>query len=175
MNPTRAALLDVIVALGGRIKMLNVEERHGELIGSIQVNYAPASPTTKPFTISGALTAQVIDELPVLAAIAPYTANGLILRDAQELRVKESDRIALVARNLRAMGAEVAELPDGLDIPGRQALHGALIDSAADHRIAMAFSIAALRAEGDTEIQGAEAAAISFPEFFTALDSLAKR
>jgi 3-phosphoshikimate 1-carboxyvinyltransferase len=175
MNPTRAALLDVIVALGGRIKMLNVEERHGELIGSIQVNRAPASPTTKPFTISGALTAQVIDELPILAAIAPYTANGLILRDAQELRVKESDRIALVARNLRAMGAEVAELPDGLEIPGGQTLHGASIDSAADHRIAMAFSIAALRAEGDTEIQDAEAAAISFPEFFTALDSLAKR
>jgi 3-phosphoshikimate 1-carboxyvinyltransferase len=175
MNPTRAALLDVIVALGGRIKMLSVEERHGELIGSIQVNCAPASPTTKPFTIGGALTAQVIDELPVLAAIAPYTANGLILRDAQELRVKESDRIALVARNLRAMGAEVAELPDGLEIPGGQSLHGASIDSAADHRIAMAFSIAALRAEGDTEIQGAEAAAISFPEFFTALDSLAKR
>ena len=175
MNPTRAALLDVIVALGGRIKMLNVEEHHGELIGSIQVNCAPASPTTEPFTISGALAAQVIDELPVLAAIAPYTANGLILRDAQELRVKESDRIALVARNLRAMGAEVAELPDGLEIPGGQTLHGASIDSAADHRIAMAFSIAALRAEGDTEIQGAEAAAISFPEFFTALDSLAKR
>ena len=175
MNPTRAALLDVIVALGGRIKMLNVEESHGELIGSIQVNCAPASPTSQPFTISGALTAQVIDELPVLAAIAPYTRNGLILRDAQELRVKESDRIALVARNLRAMGAEVAELPDGLEIPGGQTLHGASIDSAEDHRIAMAFSIAALRAEGDTEIRGAEAAAISFPEFFTALDSLAKR
>jgi 3-phosphoshikimate 1-carboxyvinyltransferase len=175
MNPTRAALLDVIVALGGRVKMLNVEERHGELIGSIQVNRAPSSSKSEPFTISGALTAQVIDELPVLAAIAPYTANGLILRDAQELRVKESDRIALVARNLRAMGAEVAELPDGLEIPGGQTLHGASIDSAADHRIAMAFSIAALRAAGDTEIQGAQAVAISFPEFFTALDSLAKR
>ncbi len=175
MNPTRAALLDVIAALGGRIKILNVEEHHGELIGSIQVNCAPNSSTAEPFLISGALTAQVIDELPVLAAIAPYTAGGLILRDARELRVKESDRIALVARNLRAMGAELTEQPDGFEIPGGQVLHGASIDSAADHRIAMAFSIAALRAESDTEIRGAEAAAVSFPEFFTALDSLAKR
>jgi 3-phosphoshikimate 1-carboxyvinyltransferase len=175
MNPTRAALLDVITALGGRIKVLTVEEHHGELIGSIQVNRAPAGCSTEPFTISGALTAQVIDELPVLAAIAPYTANGLIIRDAQELRVKESDRIALVAQNLRAMGAELTENPDGLEIPGNQRLHGASIDSGTDHRIAMAFSIAALRAEGDTEIQGAEAAAISFPEFFTSLDLLAQR
>jgi 3-phosphoshikimate 1-carboxyvinyltransferase len=175
MNPTRAALLDVITALGGRIKVLSVEERHGELIGSIQVNRAPAAASSQPFVISGALTAQVIDELPVLAAIAPYTANGLIIRDAQELRVKESDRIALVAQNLRAMGAELTENPDGLEIPGNQKLHGAAIDSGSDHRIAMAFSIAALRAEGDTEIHGAESASISFPEFFTLLDSLAQR
>jgi 3-phosphoshikimate 1-carboxyvinyltransferase len=175
MNPTRAALLDVIAALGGRIKVLTVEEHHGELIGSIQVNCAPAAASGAPFVISGALTAQVIDELPVLAAIAPYTANGLIIRDAQELRVKESDRIALVARNLRAMGAEVTENPDGLEIPGKQRLQGAEIDSGDDHRIAMAFSIAALRAEGETGIHGAEAASISFPEFFASLDSLAQR
>jgi 3-phosphoshikimate 1-carboxyvinyltransferase len=175
MNPTRAALLDVITALGGRIKVLSVEETHGELIGSLQVNRAAATAGSQPFVISGALTAQVIDELPVLAAIAPYTANGLIIRDAQELRVKESDRIALVAQNLRAMGATVAENPDGLEIPGNQTLHGATIDSGSDHRIAMAFSIAALRAQGDTEIQGAEAASISFPEFFTLLDTLAQR
>jgi 3-phosphoshikimate 1-carboxyvinyltransferase len=179
MNPTRAALLDVITALGGRIKVLNVEEHHGELIGTIQVNSAPANrgltPPPVPFTISGALTAQVIDELPVLAAIAPFTANGIVIRDAQELRIKESDRIALVAQNLRAMGAQLTEHPDGLEIPGNQRLHGAQIDSGSDHRIAMAFSIAALRAEGETEILGAEAAAISFPEFFTSLDALAQR
>jgi len=174
MNPTRAALLDVIAALGGRIKVLTVEEHHGELIGAIQVNPGGVS-ASGPFTISGALTAQVIDELPVLAAIAPFTANGLIIRDAQELRVKESDRIALVAKNLRAMGAELTELPDGLEIPGGQSLHGAQVDSGSDHRIAMAVSIAALRATGDTEIHGAEAASISFPEFFTSLDALAQR
>jgi 3-phosphoshikimate 1-carboxyvinyltransferase len=175
LNPTRSALLDVITALGGRIKVLTVEEHHGELIGTLQVNRDPATRPGQPVVISGALTAQVIDELPVIAAIAPYTANGLIIRDAQELRVKESDRIALVAQNLRAMGATLTENPDGLEIPGNQQLHGAEIDSGTDHRIAMAVSIAALRASGDTAIHGAEAAAVSFPEFFTALDCLAQR
>jgi 3-phosphoshikimate 1-carboxyvinyltransferase len=173
MNPTRAALLDVITALGGRIKVLNVEEHHGELIGTIQVN-APAS-GPRGMHVGGALSAQIIDELPVLAAIAPYTHDGITIRDAKELRVKESDRIALVAKNLRAMGAEFTEHEDGLEIPGNQQLHGAQIDSGSDHRIAMAFAIAALRATGDTEIHGAEAAAISFPEFFIHLDSLSQR
>jgi 3-phosphoshikimate 1-carboxyvinyltransferase len=175
LNPTRSALLDVITALGGKIRVLAMEELHGELIGSIQVNRAARAPASKPLVISAGLTAQVIDELPVLAAIAPYTAHGLIIRDAQELRVKESDRIALVARNLRAMGAELTENPDGLEIAGGQHLHGAEIDSGDDHRIAMAFAIAALRAEGETEIHGAEAVAISFPEFFASLDALAVR
>ncbi len=173
MNPTRAALLDVIVALGGTIKVLNIEEHHGELIGTIQVNRSAGG--LKGIDINGALSAQLIDELPVLAAIAPYTRDGIRIRDAKELRVKESDRIALVAKNLRAMGAELTEHEDGLDIPGNQQLHGATIDSGTDHRIAMAFSIAALRATGETEIQGAEAAAISFPEFFEHLDTLSRR
>lgn len=172
MNPTRAALLDVVVALGGTMKVLNVEEHHGELIGTIQVNRAPGG--LKGLDIGGALSAQLIDELPVLAAIAPYTRDGVRIRDAKELRVKESDRIALVAKNLRAMGAELTEHEDGLDIPGNQQLHGASIDSGTDHRIAMAFSIAALRASSDTEIQGAESAAISFPEFFAYLENLSQ-
>ena len=172
MNPTRSALLDVITALGARIKILNVEEQHGELIGSIQVNAAPPLSTSAPFKIAGALTAQLIDELPVLSAIAPYTQAGISIRDAKELRIKESDRIALVAKNLKAMGAEFTEYADGLDIPGNQKLHGATIDSGSDHRITMAFAIAALRAEGDTLIDGAEAAAISFPEFFTHLEAI---
>ncbi len=176
MNPTRSALLDVVGALGAKIKVLNVEELHGELIGTVQVTADPhPRRTSQPFEIAGALAAQMIDELPVLAAIAPYTASGLRIRDAGELRVKESDRIDLVARNLRAMGANFTEYADGLDIPGRQTLHGASIDSGSDHRIAMAFSIAALRASSDTEIHGAEAARISFPEFFTHLEDLAQR
>jgi 3-phosphoshikimate 1-carboxyvinyltransferase len=173
MNPTRATLLDVLTALGAHIGVLNLEEKHGELVGTVQVN-APASGLTGT-TISGSLAAQLIDELPVIAAIAPYTRHGIRIRDAKELRVKESDRIALVARNLRAMGAEVEEFEDGLDVPGQQPLHAAEIDAGGDHRIAMAFSVAALRATGETTIQGAESAAISFPEFFDLLDKVAER
>jgi 3-phosphoshikimate 1-carboxyvinyltransferase len=173
LNPTRAALLDVLTALGANVSVLNLEEQHGELVGTVQVT-APAEGLGST-QVSGGLAAQLIDELPVLAAIGPYTSGGIRIRDARELRVKESDRIALVAKNLRAMGAEVAEFEDGLDVPGGQSLHGAAIDSGSDHRIAMAFSVAALRAEGETLIQGAESAAISFPEFFQLLDMVAER
>jgi len=173
LNPTRATLLDVLTALGAHIGVLNLEDKHGELVGTVQVN-APTGRLTGT-TISGALAAQLIDELPVIAAMAPYTQNGIRIRDAKELRVKESDRIALVARNLRAMGAEVEEFEDGLDVPGNQPLHSAEIDAGGDHRIAMAFSVAALRATGETVIQGAESAAISFPEFFDLLDRVAER
>lgn len=173
MNPSRAALLDVCAALGGRLQVLNLEEKNGELVGTVQM-HAPENGMLGT-TISGGLSAQVIDELPVLAAIAPYTQQGIRIRDARELRVKESDRIALVVKNLRAMGAEVEEFEDGLDVPGGQQLHGGEIDSGDDHRIAMAFSIAALRATGDTLIHGSECAAISFPEFFTMLDAVATR
>ena len=173
LNPTRATLLDVLTALGAHISVLNLEEKHSELIGAVQVS-APDNGLGST-EISGALAAQLIDELPVLAAIAPYTRGGIRIRDARELRVKESDRIALVAGNLRAMGAEVEEFEDGLDVPGGQTLHGAEIDSGGDHRIAMAFSVAALRADGETLIRGAESAAISFPEFFDLLDQVAER
>jgi 3-phosphoshikimate 1-carboxyvinyltransferase len=173
LNPTRAALLDVLTALGAHIAVLNLEERNAELVGTVQVSAPPDG--LRSTEIRGAVAAQLIDELPVLAAIAPYTSGGIRIRDARELRVKESDRIALVAKNLRAMGAEVTEFEDGLDVPGGQTLHGATIDSGSDHRIAMAFSVAALRAEGDTLIQGADSAAISFPEFFDLLDQIAER
>ena len=173
LNPTRATLLDVLTALGAHISVLNLEEKNAELVGTVQISAPPEGLGSTE--VSGALAAQLIDELPVLAAIAPYTSGGIRIRDAKELRVKESDRIALVVKNLRAMGAEVAEFEDGLDVHGGQTLHGATIDSGGDHRIAMAFSVAALRAEGDTLIQGAESAGISFPEFFNLLDLVAER
>jgi 3-phosphoshikimate 1-carboxyvinyltransferase len=173
LNPTRASLLDALTALGARISVLNLEEKNSELVGTVRVS-APDEGLGSA-TIDGALAAQLIDELPVLAAIGPYTRGGIRIRDAKELRVKESDRIALVVKNLRAMGAEVTEFEDGLEVPGGQTLHGATIDSGGDHRIAMAFSVAALRAEGETLIQGAESVAISFPEFFSLLDLVAKR
>ncbi|MFI5109838.1 MAG: 3-phosphoshikimate 1-carboxyvinyltransferase [Terriglobales bacterium] len=171
MNPTRAALLDVLMGMGCRISVVNLEEHHGELVGSVAVEGAEL----KGVTIAGALSAALIDELPVLAAIAPYTTGGIEIRDARELRFKESDRIAAVAANLRAMGAAVEEREDGLRVPGNQQLHGAEVDSAGDHRIAMAFAVAALRATGDTLIHGAGAAQISYPEFFTTLEALVER
>ena len=173
LNPTRATLLDVLTALGVEINVLNQQEKNAELVGTVQVS-APLEGLGST-TVRGALAAQLIDELPVLAAIAPYTGGGIRIRDAKELRVKESDRIALVVKNLRAMGGEVEEFEDGMDIPGGQTLHGASIDSGHDHRIAMAFSVAGLRAQGETLIQGAESSAISFPEFFDFLDLVAER
>ena len=173
LNPTRATLLDVLTSLGLQVGVLNLEDKHSELVGTVQVT-APAEGLGST-SITGSLAAQLIDELPVLAAIAPYTRGGIRIRDAKELRVKESDRIALVVQNLRAMGAEVTEHEDGMDVPGGQQLHGATIDSGGDHRIAMAFSVAALRAEGDTLIQGSESAKISFPEFFDLLEFIAER
>jgi 3-phosphoshikimate 1-carboxyvinyltransferase len=171
LNPTRASLLDVLKILGARISVINLDEHHGELVGTVKVEHG----LLKGAVIAGGQSVALIDELPVLSAIAPYTRDGIEIRDAKELRVKESDRIALVARNLRAMGAECEERDDGLRIPGGQTLHGAEIDSGGDHRIAMAFAVAALRADGESVIHGAESARISFPEFFEMLESVVER
>jgi 3-phosphoshikimate 1-carboxyvinyltransferase len=171
MNPTRARLLDILIQLGLRITVTQLEEMRGEPVGTLQVEGG----RLKGATIAGADAAALIDEIPVLAAIAPYTEQGIEIRDARELRVKESDRIASIATNLRAMGALVEEREDGLKIPGGQAMHGAEIQSFGDHRIAMAFSIAALRAHGETLIHGSECAAISYPAFFSTLEGLVER
>ncbi len=171
MNPTRARLLDILILLGVGISVTQLEEQHGELRGTVKAQGRGLGTVT----ITGADTAALIDEIPVLAAIAPYTAGGIEIRDARELRVKESDRIAAIATNLRAMGAEVEEREDGLKIPGNQKLRGADVDSLGDHRIAMAFAVAALRAEGETQIRGADAAVISYPGFFAALESVLQR
>ncbi|MGO9126645.1 MAG: 3-phosphoshikimate 1-carboxyvinyltransferase [Terriglobales bacterium] len=171
LNPTRSSLLDLLAALGVRISITQLEEHHGELTGTVQVQGGDLRGTA----IQSPYTQKLIDEIPVLAAIAPYTETGIEIRDARELRVKESDRIAAVAANLRAMGAEVEEREDGLRVPGKQSLHGAEIDSFGDHRIAMAFAVAALRAKGETTIRGADAAAISYPGFFEVLESVVQR
>jgi len=171
LNPTRARLLDILILLGVGITVTQLEEQHGELRGTVRVEGRELGTVT----IAGGDTAALIDEIPVLAAIAPYTAGGMEIRDARELRVKESDRIAAIATNLRAMGAQAEEREDGLKIPGGQKLRGAEVDSLGDHRIAMAFAIAALRAEGETQIRGADAAVISFPGFFDALENVLQR
>jgi len=165
LNPTRSVVLDVLAGMGVKISFLKVEEQYGELIGTMQAEGG----VFQGGVIYGAQSAALIDELPAIAAVAPYSVHGVEIRGATELRVKESDRIHAVVRNLRAMGAQVEEFPDGMKIPGGQTLHGAEIESYDDHRIAMAFAIAALRANGESTIKNAESVAVSFPEFFEAL------
>jgi 3-phosphoshikimate 1-carboxyvinyltransferase len=168
LNPTRTAILDVLVSMGGRIKILNVETISGELLGDLHVETSRLTGGEIPAEFVPGL----IDELPVLAVLGSQTEQGISFRGAAELRVKESDRLAAVAENLRRMGAEVEEFPDGLRVPGNQKLRGAEIDSHGDHRIAMAFAVAALVAEGSTVIQDPACVEISFPGFFEQLDRI---
>jgi 3-phosphoshikimate 1-carboxyvinyltransferase len=173
LNPTRTAVLDLLAGWGVPISLLSVREAGGELIGDVAVRHAPV----EGGEISGDEVAQLIDELPMLAALGPFTEKGIEIRDAKELRVKESDRIAAVAENLRRMGAEVEERPDGLRVGGRSAgkLHGAEIETHGDHRIAMAFAVAAVGAEGPSKILDAGCADVSFPGFFDVLDKVVER
>ncbi len=173
LNPTRTAILDVLASMGAPINLVSVHGLNGELAGDIAVRHAALDGAE----ITGATVAQLIDELPMLAALAPFTEKGIEIRDAQELRVKESDRISALAENLRRMGAQVEERPDGLRIAGRSAgaLHGAEIEPHGDHRIALAFAVAALAAQGESVIRDADCAAVSFPEFFSILDRLVER
>lgn len=165
LNPTRTAILDLLVPMGGRIKVLNVEMINGELIGDLHVGTSQLHGGEIPVEAVPGL----IDELPVLAVMGTQTERGLSFRGAAELRVKESDRIAVVVNNLRAMGAGVEEFRDGLRVAGRQSLRGAEIDSAGDHRIAMAFAVAGLVARGTTVIRDSACVDISFPDFFETL------
>jgi 3-phosphoshikimate 1-carboxyvinyltransferase len=170
LNPTRTKVLDFLISIGAQINLAAVQLRNGELIGDLSVRHSPLSGGS----IAGAQVAEMIDELPMLAALGPYTEKGIEIRDAEELRVKESDRIATLAAGLRQMGAGVEEYQDGMRVAGRSAgkLRGAKVDPHGDHRIAMALSVAALGAEGDTVIRGAECVGISFPEFFATLERL---
>ena len=173
LNPTRTALLDVLARMGGAVKPISVRCQNGELVGDLSVQHAPLSGGV----VEGGEIAQLIDELPALAALAPFTERGIEIRNAEELRVKESDRIAVLAENLRRMGASVEERRDGLRVEGRAAgkLRGAEIDPHGDHRMAMAFAVAALGAEGATLIRDSDCAGVSYPQFFEALDRLVER
>jgi 3-phosphoshikimate 1-carboxyvinyltransferase len=170
LNPTRTGILDVLVPMGGRVKVVNLEMMNGELIGDLHVEASQLRGGEIPESAVPAL----IDELPVLAVLGTQTEQGLIFRGAAELRVKESDRLAAVADNLRRMGAEVEEFPDGLRIAGRQTLRGAEIDPHDDHRIAMAFAVAGLIAQGNTAIKKCDCVDISFPDFFDTLARVAE-
>lgn len=169
LNPTRAALLDVLRGMGANIKVLAIEQVNGELIGTLQVSTSKI----KGGVIEGAATAALIDEIPALAVLGARSSDGLTVRDAAELRVKETDRIATIAENLKRMGVHAKTTPDSIEIPGRQQFHAADLDSFGDHRIAMAFSIAALAASDTSTIREAEAASVSYPEFYETLQQIA--
>ena len=171
LNPTRTALLDFLLPQGAAIKVLDIETSQGELRGNLLVR---GGTVLKGGVVEGALTAALIDELPVLAVLGTQTKEGLRLRNAGELRVKESDRLGAIAENLRRLGAQVEEFPDGLDIPGGQRLRGAVASSFGDHRIAMAMAVAALVADGETTIEDADCADVSFPGFFDVLATLSQ-
>ena len=173
LNPTRTAILDLFASMGAAIQILGLKSAHGEVVGDLAVKGA----SLKGGIIAGEQIPLVIDELPMLAALGPYTEEGIEIRDAAELRVKESDRIAALVENLRRMGASVEERPDGLKVQGRRAgkLRGAEIEPRGDHRIAMAFAVAGLAAERNTMIRDADCAAVSFPTFFQELNRLAER
>ena len=168
LNPTRSALIDFLVSVGANIKVLEVQQSAGELIGDLQIRGGRITGGL----IDKSLTASLIDEIPVLAVLGAASEEGLKVRDASELRVKETDRIAAVSENFRRMGVSMEVLPDGFDIPGGQKFRSAELDSLGDHRIAMAFSIAALAADGECVIHNADAASVSFPEFFDTLRSI---
>jgi prephenate dehydrogenase/3-phosphoshikimate 1-carboxyvinyltransferase len=170
VNPTRAGFLDALSQLGARVE-LRMEE------GSSPQNEPTARLSAQEQPLRGAelaedLVLRAIDEVPILSVLGALASGETVIRGAEELRVKESDRIAQMAQGLRAMGADVDELPDGLRIRGGRKLHGAEIDSAHDHRIALAFSVAGLAADSPTTISGAEWADVSFPGFFDLLRKL---
>lgn len=178
LNPTRTIFLSMLRSLGVVVEIIDTREVGHEPVGRVRVKgkLAVEPPTPVDSTlVRGNLIAQLIDELPLLAVVGTQMPGGIEIRDAAELRRKESDRISTTVTNLRAMGAEVEEFEDGLRVQGRAKLRGAVLDSFGDHRIAMAFSVAALTAEGETEIAGAEAVGVSFPDFFTLLESLVDR
>jgi 3-phosphoshikimate 1-carboxyvinyltransferase len=176
LNPTRAAFLSVLGSWGGNVTTADLQTDRNEPFGTINVSGGLLrTGSENERTLGGAMIPSLIDELPLMAVVGSQIEGGIRIRDASELRLKESDRLAVTAQNLRAMGAEVEEFQDGLHVSGPTKLRGCAIDSHGDHRIAMAFAVAALVAEGETQIAGAECVSISFPEFFGLLESVTVR
>jgi len=170
LNPTRSALLDFLAGMGADVKILEIKQSAGELIGDILIRKS----RVRGGILEKAQTAALIDEIPVLAVLGAASDEGLLVRDAAELRVKETDRIATIAENCRRMGLTIHVREDGFEIPGKQQFHAAELDSFGDHRIAMAFSVAALAASGPCTMEHADAASVSFPEFFDTLRRIAE-
>lgn len=170
VNPTRTSALEILRAMGAAVEISASSEHSGEPVAAVTVRGG----RLRGVTIAGPMIPQVIDELPILGVVAAASAGVTVIRDAAELRVKESDRIAALARGLRALGATVEERPDGLAIEGGR-LRGGTVDAAGDHRLVMAFAVAGLLAAGPVTVRGAETAAVSFPGFFETLAVLGGR
>lgn len=168
LNPTRTGIISVLQRMGAKIEVTPLDPKAAEPLGTLRILGGDLQGTV----IAGAEIPNVIDELPVLAVAAALAKGKTIIRDARELRVKETDRIAAVAGNLRAMGAKVTETEDGMEIEGGHPLHGARLQCFHDHRIAMAFAIAGLFAEGETVIENVECVATSYPTFGTTLEGI---
>lgn len=168
INPTRDGMLRICKDMGADIELLNVRNDSGEPAADLLVKYSSLSGTV----IEGKIIPTLIDELPIIAVMAAFAEGETIIRDAAELKVKESNRIDVVTDNLTAMGADVTPTEDGMIIHGGRALHGAVINSHHDHRIAMSFTVAALNADGDTRIEGSDCVNISYPAFYEDLENL---
>ncbi|MGF1493405.1 MAG: 3-phosphoshikimate 1-carboxyvinyltransferase [Microcoleaceae cyanobacterium] len=168
VNPTRTGVLEALAMMGAEIQLEQEREVAGEPVADLRVSHSQL----KACTLEGDLIPRLIDEVPILAVAAAFAEGTTVIRDAAELRVKESDRLKVMATELTRMGAKISELPDGLEITGGNDLQGAEVDSYTDHRIAMSLAIAALSAKGTTTIQRAEAASISYPEFVGTLQQI---
>ena len=168
INPTRSGILQVLRSMGGDITSLNSATSGGEPTADLLVRAS----SLRGMVIQGDIIPTLIDEIPILAVLAAFADGETIIRDAADLRAKESDRIATVTENLRLMGADVTPTEDGMIIRGGSGLHGADLNSFKDHRIAMSFAVAALAAEGETSIKDADCVNISYPGFYTDLQSL---
>lgn len=165
INPTRDGIIKVCRMMGADIKLENVKNKGGETSADILVRHS----NLKGVEISGPIVPTLIDEIPIIAVLSCFATGKTTIKDAEELKVKESNRIEIVVKNLSAMGADITATDDGMIINGGKPLHGAVVDSKMDHRIAMAFTIAALAAEGETQILNPECVNISYPNFFTSL------
>ncbi len=173
LNPTRAGIVDLLSDWGADISVERHEDWYGEPVGTLVI--AGVGAALSGGTIEGAAVPGVIDELPLIAALAPFTEHGVEIHDAAELRVKESDRIATTAAALRALGVEVEEFPDGLAVRGGQRLAGGVVDAGGDHRIALAMGAVGLAAAGPVTVLSAEAMSVSYPGFAAAVDEVAVR
>ncbi len=172
LNPTRTGILEVMQKMEAHIEIINLRDIAGEPVGDINVKYTGI---LKAFKINEEMMPRLVDEIPILSVAALFCNGETQITGASELRVKETDRLAVMTRQLKAMGADIQEYPDGLTIKGPQSIKGCALNSETDHRVAMSLAIASMLAKGTSTLQGGEAASISYPEFWEDLEKLQTR